>query len=153
MQNSTVFEGRLTKDPVLKTVGEKSVVNFTIAVARDYNKNEADFISCVVWGKQAESLSKYKHQGDLISVSGPLRSRSYTDQNSNRQTILEVNVKKLTFLGNSRRNVENDARNEVSEYNIVNESSLNEISDEKTFDFGSNPNNDFFENPIANCNW
>ncbi|WP_317048924.1 single-stranded DNA-binding protein, partial [Clostridium neonatale] len=49
MINKSVFEGRVTKEPELKTVGEKRVVNTTIAVPRT-KKDEADFIPVVIWG-------------------------------------------------------------------------------------------------------
>lgn len=76
MINKSVFEERVTKDPELKTVGEKRVVNTTIAVPRT-KKDEADFIPVVIWGKQAESFAKYMSKGSLVSVEGRLSSRTY----------------------------------------------------------------------------
>jgi len=52
--NKVILIGRITKDPELKkTPTDVSVVQFTIAVNRNYqDKNgerQADFISCVAW--------------------------------------------------------------------------------------------------------
>ena len=61
--NNVVLVGRLARDPELRTVntmnGTNTTCSFTIAVSRQFsNQNgerDADFINCVIWGKQAET--------------------------------------------------------------------------------------------------
>lgn len=74
--NIVVLSGRLTRDPELKTVGETQLVRFTLAVAR-MKKDEADFISCVAFGKTAEYLSKYGAKGMKTEVSGRIQTGSF----------------------------------------------------------------------------
>ena len=62
--NRVVLVGRLTRNPDLRyTPNGVAVANFTIAVNRPFKnqqgENEADFINCVIWRKQAENLENY----------------------------------------------------------------------------------------------
>ena len=103
--NAIILDGRLTKDPELKTVKvndketgkivDRSVVNFTVAVENNYsyrknNKNEkkdktkenekqenknVEFISSEIWGKSAENFAKLYKKGDHIKIEGYLATR------------------------------------------------------------------------------
>ena len=58
--NKVVLIGRLTKDPDLKfTAGSGTAVSrFTVAVNRQFKKDETDFINCVAFGKIAETITQ-----------------------------------------------------------------------------------------------
>ena len=102
--NKVILVGRITKDPELKSIQSgSSVVNFTIAVNipvaqnADQNANNADFINCVIWNKQAENLAKYVKQGSLIGVEGRIQTRSY-ESNGTTRYITEVLCDNVQFL-------------------------------------------------------
>jgi single-strand DNA-binding protein len=102
--NKVILVGRITKDPELRNIQSgSSVVNFTIAVNRpvaqnaDQNANNADFINCVIWNKQAENLAKYVKQGSLIGVEGRIQTRSY-ESNGQTRYITEVLCDNVQFL-------------------------------------------------------
>ena len=63
--NRVILMGRLTRNPEIKYGGkdnDMAVARYTLAVNRRYKKageQEADFISCVVFGKGAEIAQKY----------------------------------------------------------------------------------------------
>lgn len=96
--NQVILTGRLTKDPELKTTSsDKSVASFTLAV--DKYGEGADFINCVVWGKQAENLCKYQEKGSLIGLSGRINTRAYDDAKGNKQYVTEVIAESIEFLG------------------------------------------------------
>lgn len=101
MINRVVLSGRLTKDIALKTtITGSSVCNFTLAVDRNIKhpgRQNADFINCVAWGKNAENMSKYLHQGSLIAVDGRLQSRSY-EKNGHKVHVTEMLVESVNFL-------------------------------------------------------
>lgn len=95
--------GRLTKEPELKyTPNGKAVVQFTIAVNRPYTKDngekEADFINCVAWNKTAETICNYSRKGHQVGVTGPIRTRSYENQEGRKIYITEIIVENLTLL-------------------------------------------------------
>lgn len=108
MINEVVLVGRLTRDiEVRYTQSEKAVGNFTLAINRRFkNQNgeyETDFIDCVVFGKQAETMSKYTQKGDLIGVEGSIQKRTYEDKEKNKHYITEIMVEKITFLQTNKK--------------------------------------------------
>lgn len=91
MVNSVVLVGRLTDDIELKqTQSGKSVTNFTLAVSRQYDKDKADFISCVAWGKTAEFMQNYLSKGLRIAVEGRIETRNYEAQDGRKVYVTEV---------------------------------------------------------------
>lgn len=69
--NETKLSGRLTKDPVVRyTSSGKVVTQFILAVdrIRKDDKNEADFIPVVFWGKSAEIIGNSLKKGSKILV-------------------------------------------------------------------------------------
>lgn len=108
MINSVVLIGRLTRDiQVRYTQSEKAVGNFTLAINRRFkNQNgeyETDFIDCVVFGKQAETMAQYTKKGDLIGVEGSIQKRTYEDKEKNKHYITEIMVEKITFLQTNKK--------------------------------------------------
>ena len=98
MINLVALEGRLVRDLELKkTNSGKSVVNFTLAVNRRFQKDEADFIPCVVWDKQAEVMQQYLRKGSLIGVEGRIQQRTYQTSNGENRSVVEVVVNNFSF--------------------------------------------------------
>ena len=108
--NHITAMGRLTAAPELRTTNSgKSVVSFTIAVDRDYQKGETDFISCIAWGNTAEFVTKYFFRGKTAVVSGSMQSRKWEDRNGNSRISWEINVQDIYF-GDDRRREDGGAR-------------------------------------------
>lgn len=108
MINSVILVGRLTKDIELRyTSNEKAVGNFTLAINRRFkNQNgeyETDFIDCVIFGKQAETMAQYTKKGDLIEVEGSIQKRTYEDKEKNKHYITEIMVERITFLQTNKK--------------------------------------------------
>jgi single-strand DNA-binding protein len=103
MLNHIVLQGRLTRDPELRHTGTgTAVASFTLAVDRDYNREEVDFIACVAWRNSAEFVEKYFHKGDMMIVSGRLQIREYTDKAGNRRRTAEVVTDGNYFVGSKK---------------------------------------------------
>ena len=101
--NRVVLAGRLTKDPELRyTPNGVAVANFTVAVNRPFKnqqgEQEADFINCVAWRKQAENLANYMRKGSLVGVDGRIQTRTYENQEGRRVFVTEVLAEHITFL-------------------------------------------------------
>ena len=109
MLNHITIMGRLTRDPELRRTGSGvAVASFTVAVDRDFGKNEngekeTDFIDCVAWRQTGEFVSKYFTKGSMIVVSGRLQVRSWTDKDGNKRRTAEV-VADNCYFGESKRN-------------------------------------------------
>lgn len=106
MHNCVVLIGRLTEDPCVKKLEDKSVLTINLAVQREYKnedgKYETDFIRCVLWNNIADNLSEYCHSGDLVSVKGRLQTRSYENENKETKYITEVVVERVCFLSSKK---------------------------------------------------
>lgn len=77
MNNITIC-GRLTKDVEIKKT-ENSVVG-VFSIADNYAKDDTMYWNCVVFGKQAETLEKYKKKGDAITIVGNITNEHYKDK-------------------------------------------------------------------------
>lgn len=100
--NKVVLIGRLTRDPLLKYVGEDVAVgSFTLAVDRDYvsadGDNEADFIPVVTWRKVAENCADYLKKGSLVGIAGRIQVRSY-EKDDERRWVTEIVADSVKFL-------------------------------------------------------
>ena len=108
MLNHITIMGRLTRDPELRRTGSGvAVASFTVAVDRDFGKNEngekeTDFIDCVAWRQTGEFVSKYFTKGRMAVVSGRLQIRSWTDKDGNKRRTAEV-VADNCYFGDSKR--------------------------------------------------
>lgn len=103
-----IITGRLTAKPELKyTQSNKAVATFTVAtnrIKRQDGTQEADFINCRVWNKQAENLCKYQDKGSLISIEGQLRVDSYLDNQGAKKYITYVLVNNIEYLQSKNKN-------------------------------------------------
>lgn len=122
MINRVVLVGRLTKDPEFRTTQSGvDVATFTLAVNRNFkDKNgeqQADFINCVVFRKQAENVNNYLNKGSLAGVDGRLQSRSYENKEGNRVFVTEVVCDSVQFLEpkNAQASNNNQSNNEVQQ--------------------------------------
>ena len=118
MQNCTVLTGRLTKIPELKQVGENlmSVVNFTLAVERDFaddnSERKADFIPVVAWNGLAKFIAGNFGKGGTLSVQGRLQSRNWDDVDGKKHYAVELVADKAYFAGESKKSDEMVSENE-----------------------------------------
>ena len=112
MLNHITIMGRLVRDPELRRTGSgTAVASFTLAVDRDFGKNEngekeTDFIDCVAWRQTGEFVSKYFTKGRMAVVSGRLQIRPWTDKDGNKRRTAEV-VADNVYFGDSRREGDN----------------------------------------------
>ena len=101
--NKVILMGRLTRDPEVRySAGENSlaIARYTLAVDRRFKRDgeaTADFISCVVFGKQAEFAEKYFRQGIRIVVSGRIQTGSYTNRDGVKVYTTEDVVEEQEF--------------------------------------------------------
>ncbi len=108
--NKVILMGRLTRDPEIRySQGENAVAvgRFNLAVDRRYKKDvseqqTADFISCVAFGKTAEFIEKYTHQGTKIVVEGRIQTGSYTNKEGNKVYTTDVVVENAEFAESKR---------------------------------------------------
>lgn len=100
--NKVILMGRLTRNPNVRcSQGENSmaVARYTLAVERRFKKDDqnADFISCVAFGKSAEFAEKYLKQGTKICLTGRIQTGSYMNKDGVKVYTTDVVVEDQEF--------------------------------------------------------
>lgn len=98
--NKILLQGRLTKEPEIRLTSKNDkVAHFTIAVDRDFNREETDFINCVAFKATAAFIESYFGKGDMILVAGRLQMQQYTAKDGSNRTAAEVLTDNVWFCG------------------------------------------------------
>lgn len=102
--NKVILLGRLTKDPDLRFAAGsgKGVCKFSIAVTRQFKRDEADFINCIAFGKTAETIAQYMTKGSQISIVGNIRTGSYDAQDGTKRYTTDVVIESFEFVGGGK---------------------------------------------------
>ena len=96
--NKILLQGRLTKDPEIRLTSKNDkVARFTLAVGRDFNREETDFINCVAFKATAAFIESYFGKGDMILVAGRLHMQQYTSKDGSNRTAAEVFTDNVWF--------------------------------------------------------
>ena len=102
--NKVILMGRLTREPDIRySQGEnaQAIARYTLAVDRRFRRQDgdqqADFIGCVAFGRQAEFAEKYLHQGTKIAITGRIQTGSYTRNDGTRVYTTDVVVEEQEF--------------------------------------------------------
>lgn len=111
--NKVVLIGRLTKDPELRYASGSgaAVCKFTLAVNRQFKKDETDFINCVSFGKAAETINQYMAKGRQLAVTGSIRTGSYDAQDGTKRYTTDIAVDGFEFVGSGQGNSNNQQGN------------------------------------------
>ena len=102
--NKVILMGRLTREPDIRySQGEnaQAIARYTLAVDRRFRRQDgdqqADFIGCVAFGRQAEFAEKYLHQGTKIAITGRIQTGSYTRNDGTKVYTTDVVVEEQEF--------------------------------------------------------
>lgn len=112
--NRVILMGRLTRDPEVRySQGENAtaIARYTLAVDRRFNRNgdenNADFIGCVAFGRQAEFAEKYLRKGVKMLVTGHIQTGSYTNKDGVRVYTTDVVIEDQEFAESKNSNSSN----------------------------------------------
>ena len=102
--NKVVLMGRLVREPEVRyssgANGSTAVARYTLAIDRKFKQEgqpNADFISCIAFGKLGEFAEKYLHKGVKIAVVGRIQTGSYTNKDGQRVYTTDVVVEEQEF--------------------------------------------------------
>ena len=109
--NKVELIGRITRDLEVRTGDSTSILNFNVAVQRDFKDKDgkygADFINCVAFGKQAEFVSNYFKKGSQIALVGRIQTGNYTNKEKKTIYTTDVVIEKAEFVGSKSENTGN----------------------------------------------
>jgi len=106
--------GRMTKDADIRSAGETTVGHFTLAVDRRFKKGEADFITCVAFGKTAEWFEKYTHKGMKLEIVGRIQTGSY-EKNGVKIYTTDIVVEEANFA-ESKKSGEEKPQQDIDDF-------------------------------------
>jgi len=103
--NVVVLIGRLVRDPEIRyTNSQMPVCTATLAVDRPPRQgssdSQADFIRITIFGKQAETFSRFMTKGRQVAVEGRIQTGSYQNQKGDTVYTTDVVVNRFDFIGN-----------------------------------------------------
>lgn len=108
--NKVILIGRLARDPDVRyTQGEeqKCMARYTLAVDRPVrreNGKDADFITCIAFGKAGEFAEKYMSKGMKIAVIGHIQTGSYTNRDGQKIYTTDVVIESQEFCESKEAN-------------------------------------------------
>lgn len=122
--NIVILKGNLARDPELRTINsgtnrETSVVNFTVAVSRDFVKSDGvkdkitSFINCEAWDSGAELIASSFKKGDLVFVEGSIRNDSW-EKDGVKHNTLKVRVNNFSKITKVNKNQQNNSAEAVA---------------------------------------
>lgn len=108
--NEVIVIGRLVRDVEFKVIASGTpVAKFSIANNQAFKQNDewkeyVNYFDVTVWGKQAESCSKYLTKGKQVAVSGSLRQERWQDKTSGQnRSKVEITANQVQFLGDASK--------------------------------------------------
>lgn len=101
--NNVILMGRLTRDPELQYSNNGTAFSkFSIAVPRDFKREETDFINCLAFGKTAEIIAEYLSKGKRIAIVGRIQTGSYNNKEGQRVNTFEVVADRFEFVDSAK---------------------------------------------------
>jgi single-strand DNA-binding protein len=98
--NIIAEEGRLGHDPEVRFLPNgTSVCNFSIGQNVKWgDKEHTNWFPVVTFGRLADIVGEYLHQGSRICPTGELQSRNWEDKDGGKHTTIEIRASKVNFL-------------------------------------------------------
>ena len=99
--SNTILYGRVVRDIELRYINQKTAVaKFSVAVNRRYQNGDkkADFFNVTAFGKRAETLSQYFHQGSRIVVYCHPQQEQYTKQDGTKVDTVSFILDEFDFV-------------------------------------------------------
>jgi single-strand DNA-binding protein len=114
--NKIIVIGNLGRDPELRyTPQGDAVCDFSIATnekKRDKAGELQDvttWFKITLWGRKAETASKYLTKGKSVYVEGRLQIEEWTDRDGNKRFTLVVQGNDMQFIGGDNRGEDSSA--------------------------------------------
>ena len=100
--NNVVMMGRLTRDPEIRySQGTgNAIATYSLAVDRKFKRDgesDADFFTCVCFGKNAEFVEKYLKKGTKIVIRGSIQTENYTNKEGQKVYAIKIIVDEHDF--------------------------------------------------------
>ena len=107
MYNHIAIMGRLTRNTEIRmTAANKAVASFSVAVNRDYDREQTDYFDVTAWEGKAHFVEQNFSKGQLIVVTGRMERRTYQDKNGDAKEKWEIKAENVYFGGDKKRDAD-----------------------------------------------
>ena len=99
--SNTILYGRVVRDIECRYTSQNmAIARFSIAVNRKYKSEDkkADFFNITAFGKKAETLSQYFHQGSRIVIYCHPQQEQYTKQDGTKVDTVSFILDEFDFV-------------------------------------------------------
>lgn len=103
MLNKFIIQGRMSRDPELKSTEKNKYLFFNVACNSSNKKDKVDFLDVKAFGSTAELISKYIPKGRAAIFEGYIASNSY-EKNGNKVFVQDLIVSNVYFSENKELN-------------------------------------------------
>jgi len=144
--NKVILIGRFTRDPESRmSASQLEVSRFSLACQSEFiNRNgerETEFINCVAFGRNAQTINKFCQKGQMICVTGRIRNGSYDAQDGTKRYTTDIVVDQFEFVGSRSDRQENTSYQPSAEPTpYVNNVETTDVSEDPYKDFGEELN-------------
>lgn len=129
--NKVILHGNCGKDPETRTVNEKTVCKFSLATSKTFTNGSGEKITGTqwhniqMWGKLAETASKYVKKGSSLIIEGEINYRTY-EKDGHTVYTTDIIADRMHFTGKKE-----DSKPETNEgkYQKSGKVSVNSMSD------------------------
>ena len=103
--NKAQVIGRLGGEPEMKSIGETTLCNFSIATSKkwkDKNGEQQERIewhNIITWGRLAEICGTYLHKGKQVYVEGELQTDSWETDSGEKRYATKIRAFQMEMLG------------------------------------------------------
>lgn len=122
--NVVVLSGNIGTEPELRsTASGMQILSFTVAV-NDRRKNNQtgeweehpNWVSCTMFGERAARIAQYLNKGTKVSIDGKLRYSSWSDNQGNKRSKLDVVIDDIEFMSNRQQGVQQQRPQQYQQY-------------------------------------
>jgi single-strand DNA-binding protein len=100
--NAITITGNLGGDPEMRfTPTGIAVVRFSVGVTERYKDGnewkdrDTSWFNVVAWRELAENCAATLNRGNRVTVTGPIRQRSWEDKEGEKRTVYEINADEI----------------------------------------------------------
>jgi single-strand DNA-binding protein len=117
--------GRIVKDPDFRVTADgKVLATFTLAVNRKYEKDVADFLPIITFGKTAEFTEKWLKKGMQIIVVGRIQVRKWETKEGENRYSTEIIAEEVEFADSKKQEDKEEWKPADKQIDISDESEL-----------------------------
>lgn len=103
--NTVSIGGNLCRDAELRaTASGMAVLTFSVAVNESRRNQQTgeyedypNYVDCTMFGRRAESISRYLTKGTYVALTGRLRQNRWQNKDGQNRSKLEVTVDNIHF--------------------------------------------------------